>query len=152
MLLAAQVVNFLVLLWILKRLLYKPLLKVLEERKERIAQSLKDAEEIERQLKQTGEDRDKALEKVSLEARKIVAEATKSADLIIQQAHTKTQKDIDEMLKKGQDSIKLEREKMHQELREELAEIVVSALEKVTGKILTRPEQKKMVEDSVKRL
>jgi len=55
LLLLAQVVNFAVLLFILKRFLYKPILKVLEERKKRIEESLKNAEEIEKRLVETAE-------------------------------------------------------------------------------------------------
>ncbi|MBI2593944.1 F0F1 ATP synthase subunit B, partial [Candidatus Daviesbacteria bacterium] len=60
-LLLAQIVNFLVLLWILNKLLYKPVLKVLEERKAKIEKGLKNAEEIEKRLAQTAEEEEKAI-------------------------------------------------------------------------------------------
>ena len=60
-LLTAQVVNFLVLLFILKKLLYGPLLKVLAERRKKIEDSLKNAEEIELRLQETNEKIDKML-------------------------------------------------------------------------------------------
>ncbi len=62
-LLAAQVVNFLILLYILKRFLYKPILKVLNERKNKIADSLKNAEEIERKLVEISEEEQKRIAK-----------------------------------------------------------------------------------------
>ena len=152
LLLAAQVVNFFVLLWILKRFLYRPLLKVLEERKQKIAESLKNAEEIEKRLLQTEEQSEKKLAEAAVEAKKILEETNKTVVQIIEEAHVKASHDMEEIVNKGMQSINAEREKMHQEMREELAEIVVVALEKVTGKVITKEDQKKMIEDTVKRM
>jgi F-type H+-transporting ATPase subunit b len=152
LLLGAQIVNFFVLLFILNKLLYKPVLKMLQKRRETITQSLKNAEEIEQKLLKTEEDREKKLEEAGKDARKILEEATVTAGEIIKEAHAKAGTDIEEMLKKGQESIKFEQEKMHQEMREELADIVVAALEKVTGKTINKSDQKKMVEDTISKL
>lgn len=149
-LLAAQVVNFLILLFILKKFFYKPLLKVLDERKTKIAQSLKNAEEIEKTLAKTEEDREKRLDKATVEAKQIITEATSSATQIIEEAHTKASLDIEEMVKKGQAAIEAERERLHQEIKAELADIVGIALEKVTDKALTAKEQKVLIEKTVK--
>jgi F-type H+-transporting ATPase subunit b len=152
LLLAAQTANFLVLLFILKRFLYKPLLKVLEERKEKIEQSLKQAEEIQETLTKTEEEKEKKLAEATTEARGLIEEATKNANQIIAQAHTKASKDIEEMLKKGQEQIKQERLQMQQELRGELGDIVALAMEKVTGKVLTEKDQKELIAKTVKDL
>ena len=151
-LLAAQIVNFLILLFILKKLLFKPLLKVLEERKQKIAQSLKQAEEIESRLQKIEDDRSKTLEKATSEAQKIVNEATVSAGQIITEAHIKATKDIELMIIKGREAVNIDREKMQQNLREELADLVVKSLEKITGKMLNKKDQKDLVERSVKNL
>lgn len=152
LLLTAQIVNFLILLVLLKKFLYKPLLKVLEERKQKIADSLKNAEEIEKKLLKTEEDREKVLAKASNEAQKIVEEATKSAQQIIADAHTKAASDMEVIFKKGQEAVRQEKEKMQQEIREELADLVTISLEKVTGKILNKKDQKDLVEGAVKNI
>lgn len=151
-LLAAQAVNFLLLLVILKKFLYKPFLKTLFERREKIAKSLKDAEIIEKQLAKTEEQKEKALGDAADEAKKLIQEASKSASLIVDQAHVKASQDLESILKKGEERIVMEREKMQQELREELSDIVVAALEKVTGKVLTDQDQKGIVERTIKNL
>lgn len=151
-LLSAQVVNFLILLFILKRFFYKPLLKVLEERKQKIAQSMKNAEEIEKTLAKTEEDREKRLEKASAEAKKILEDAQVFATGLIEEARSKAADDIAEMFKKGQTAIEAERERLHQEIRSEIADIVGIALEKVTDKALTAKEQKVLIEKSVKEI
>lgn len=151
-LLAGQVVNFLLLLFILKRFLYKPLLKVLEERKQKIADSLKNAEEIEKKLEQTALDREKKLREAAKDAEEMLKEAAKNADRIITEAHQKASSDIEKMIKKSEESMNLEREKMNQEIRAELATLVATGLEKVSGKVLSEKEQKDMVEKSLKEL
>lgn len=150
LLLAAQAVNFIVLLLLLKKFLYKPILEVLDERKRRVEKSLNDALEIEKNLLKTEEGREAALDKASEESKKIVDEATKSAQEIINEARLKAQQDIDLLLTQARSSIESEREKMQNELRGEFANIVSAALTKVTGKALTPTDQKKLVEGSIK--
>lgn len=149
-LLLAQIVNFLVLLYLLKRFLYKPILKVLDERKERIAKSLKNAEEIEARLLKTEKDKEKILEKATLESRKIVEEATKGADQIINDARLKATEDMQKIVEKEKEAIKLEGMKMQQEVKKNLAGMVAMVLEKVTGKVITKKEQKEMIEKTVR--
>lgn len=152
LLLAAQAVNFLVLLWILKKVLYKPILKVLDDRKIMIAKTIKDAQDIEAKLAETEQEKDKTLEKAAKEAQKLLDQATNNANQVINEAHLKAAADIEEMLKKGRDQIKQDREIMQQELRTELAGLVAVSLQKVTGKILTKDDQKKLIEQSVKEI
>lgn len=151
-LLAAQIVNFLILLFLLKKFLYGPILKVLETRKKTIADSLKNAEKIEKRLADTEEESDKRITTAAKEAQKIIDEATKNAQLVVAEAHQKAQVDIDEMMEKGKQSIQFEKEKMQQEMREEISDIVVTALEKVTGKVINKADQKKMIDQAVKGL
>ncbi len=151
-LLAAQVVNFAILLFILKKFAYGPILKVLEERKQKIADSLKNAEEIEKKLLQTEEDREQELEKAAKEAQRILEDAVSSATQIVAEAHGKASSDIEEMVKKAHEQIKQDRERMQSEIRTELADLVVTSLEKVTGKILTSKDQKELVDKTVREI
>jgi F-type H+-transporting ATPase subunit b len=151
-LLLAQIVNFLILLFILKRILYKPLLKVLEERKERISLSLKQAQEIEERLKKTEEEREDKLQKASLKARQIIDEATKSGSLVLEEAHKKASKDIEDMVKKANDKIASDRDSMRQQLKAELSSLVILSLEKVLNKKLTKKDQEELTDLSVKEI
>lgn len=151
-LLAAQVVNFLVLLFILKRFLYKPLLKVLQERKQKIAQSLENAEQIQRQLEQTELDREKAIEKASIEAQKIIETARQDATDLIQEAGEQAKLQVQALIKSGQQQIESDRIKMQQQLKSELAGIVTIALEKITEQTLGKKEQKTILDRTIKEL
>lgn len=151
-LLAAQIVNFIVLLYLLKKLFYKPLLKVLEERKEKIAQSLKNAQEIEKRLLEIEDERDKKLKKAAVEAREILKDAGKQAADLIEEAQSRAEAQIKLSLKKNQEAMDRERDRLHQEIRNELAQMVVIGLEKVAAKIITKEDQHKIIEQNLKQL
>ena len=151
-LLLAQAVNFLVLLLVLNKFLYKPILKTLKQRQERIAGSLKDAEEIEKRLLQTEEDRAKKLSQAADEAKQIINEATESAKVIISKAHLKATEDTEKMIKKAKEAIDLDRDRMRMQLRAELADLVALGLEKIVGKALTKKDHKEMTEKTIREL
>lgn len=151
-LLAAQVVNFVVLLFILKRFLYKPILKVLEERKKKIAESLQNAEEIEKRLLETNEKIDVMIGKAANEAQKIIDESKKEGALILEETKEKAGKLSEEILKKSEESAKAETLKMQQEVMTRVAEIVAAGMEKATGKILNKKDQAEIIERSIKNI
>lgn len=150
--LAAQVVNFIILLLVLKKFLYKPILKVLEDRKKTVSDSLIKAEEIEAVLQSTEQESAKKLSDVSKQAQIIIQNASNTADQIIADAHEKAQADIEIMIEKGKDSISVEREMMKKEMRDELAGLVILGIERIAGKVLDHPEHKKAVEQTIEGL
>ncbi len=152
LLLAAQVVNFLILLFILKKFLYKPILKVLETRKELIVKTLKNADESERILLETNEKADRIIAKSLEEAKKILDETNKAGALMLED-YNKTGVGI--LQKASEAALKfneIEREKLKQEIRENLADLVALAFEKVTGKMISKKEQKQLIEKNIKEL
>ena len=152
LLLAAQMVNFLVLLYILKRLLYKPILKVLDERKQRIAKSLKNAEEIEKKLNEITERQDAEILKATKEGENIIKQAKESGLAIIEESKLKAEDIAKRMIEEAKNHIQVEKEKLRQEIRENLADLVVMAMQKVTGKILNKKDQKEMINKTIKTL
>lgn len=151
-LLAAQVVNFLILLFILNKLLYKPILKVLADRRKKIEESLKNAEEIEKKLAETNEKIDKMLLKASEDAQKIVDEAKKAGVLIVEEAHQKASKDAENIIRKAVESGRLEVERMINEARAQLFDLVIAVINKVTGKVISKDEQEEIIQQEIKHL
>lgn len=151
-LLAAQVVNFLILLWILNKLLYKPVLKALEERKKRIEDSLKNAEEIEKRLLETEEEREKVLAKALQESQKILDETKEAAAQML----ADTNKTAEQILLKAEDEgkkiIEIQKQILMDQMKENAGRLVVLAFEKITGKKITQEDQRKLIEREVKNL
>lgn len=151
-LLAAQVVNFLILLFILKKLLYKPILKVLDERKKRIEDSLKNAQEIERRLQQTTDQSDKIIAKTLKEAQKILDQTNQAAAQIMDQTNQAAEEILRKATKEGEKMVALEKEMLMQRIKEYVGSLVTLVVEKVTGKKITLKDQKEIIEKEVRNL
>lgn len=150
LLLAAQVVNFLILLFILKKFLYGPILKVLEERRKRIEESLKNAESIEQKLAETNETIEKMVAKASTDAQKILDEAKKEIDLMKQEGKVQAEELSAQIIKRGEETVVTEMEKRQKEFMEGASTIVVAAVQKVIGKSLTKKEDLELVKKAIK--
>ena len=150
--LAAQMVNFIILLLILKKFLYRPILKVLNDRKKTISNSLLEAEQITTQLQTTEVKAAEKLSDASKQAREIIANASNTAHQIIVEAHEKAQVDVDLMMEQGKQSISVERETMKNEMRQELAGLVVLGMERIAGKVLDQPDHTKIVDQTINSL
>lgn len=148
-LLAAQIVNFLILLFILRKFLYGPILKVLDERKRKIADSLKNAEEIERRLKEIAEKEAEAILRSAKEGERIIKDASDYAVQLIE----KGKKDYGNLINKGVEDVRkmheFEKEIIMKEIKEDLAGLIILTFEKIIGKS-AREEQKKVIEREVK--
>lgn len=151
-LLLAQIVNFLVLLLILKRFLYRPILKVLAERRQKIEESLKNAEEIEKRLLATEEERDKVLAKASNEAQRLMDETKKELEAFKEELKQSAQIQAEQIIKKGEEAARARSIQMEQEVMAKVAEVVAAGIEKVTGKVLNKKDQKDLIDRSIKNI
>lgn len=149
-LLLAQIVNFLVLLFILQKLMYKPILKVLQERKRRIEEGLSNAEEIKRRLEATTEEEAKRILEAAREGAKIIKESSDIGVQLIAEAKKKAEELYQQILDQAHAQVRADKEKMMQEVKDELSGIVMIALEKVTGKAFDKSKQKEFVDDAVR--
>lgn len=132
-LLVAQIVNFLILLLILRKFLFAPIVKMLSERKEKIAKGLEDAESAQKRLDNAENEARKAIAKATQEAQIIVGSAKKEAEeeknKIIAEAQEKAAKTI----KEAQEQAKREEEKIVARSKSRLGELVIAGLEKILG-------------------
>ncbi len=151
-LLAAQAVNFLILLFILKKFLYKPILRVLEERKKKIEESLKNAEEIELRLQETNNKIDKMMVKAAEEIEKMQGSAKKDIEVMKEEGRLQAEQVALQIIKKGEEQQQAEMEKMKQELMGNLGTFVAMGVEKVTGRVLDQSKQKEIIEEEIKNI
>lgn len=152
LLLAAQVVNFLLLLFILKRFLYKPILRVLEERRKKIAESLKNAEAIEKKLQETQEQSEKIIAKALQQAQKILDETKQTAAQMLQDTNKQAEQILLKAQENGKKILQREKEVLMDQLKEHAGRLVFLAFEKITGKRVTSDDQKRLIEQEVRNL
>ena len=149
-LLAAQIVNFTILLVLLQKFLYKPILKVLDERKTKIAKSLKDAQEIEKRLEQSTLEQEKLLDKARVEAGTMIKEAKEEAKALSEKTVEEAKTQVNLMMQKNSERLSLEKDQMLKEVKQDLAEIVMAASMKVSRETIDESANKKIVEAVVK--
>ena len=141
-LLLAQVVNFLILLWVLKKFVYVPLIKVMETRQGKIEKGLKDAEESERRLESMKEEEKRVLEKARKEAQKIIEKAEEQAKKNSEEVTKKTKEKAEQIVQEAKSEIAEEKKKILQEAKSEVAELVFLATKKVVeGEISKKDNQ-----------
>lgn len=148
-LLIAQLVNFLILVFILYKFLYKPVLGLLENRKEKIEKGLRDALRLGEELEKTKELQTEEIKKAKREAMGIVEEAEKRALLAAEETKTITKTEVEKLITAAKNQIIGEKEKMMNEVRKEAAALVVAAAEKVVGKVIDVKSQQKLIEESL---
>lgn len=146
----AQLVNFLILVFILYRFLYKPLLNLLNTRREKIEQGLRDAEKIGVELEKTKELQQEEIKKAKKEAMAIVEEAKKTAESAGQEIKNKARGEVEKLIVAAKNQMIQEKDKMMSEVREQAVTLVIAATEKVVGKAFDAKMQQKLVEESLK--
>lgn len=148
-LLIAQLVNFLILVLILYKFLYKPLLKMLDGRKEKIEKGLRDAEQLGVELEKTKELQAAEIQKAKQEARGIIEEANKRAEAAGAETKAKTKAEVEKLIMVAKNQMIEEKSKMMAEIKKEAAELVITVAEKIVGKTIDAKAQKNLIEETL---
>jgi F-type H+-transporting ATPase subunit b len=150
--LLAQVISFSIVCAILHRFAYKPILKMLEERRQQIAQGLSEREKIKAELARTESQRQEILVQTNAQANQLIEEAHTAAARVQQQETQKAIAAGELILRQSREAAAQERASMLLELKREVGQLVVQTTAVVTGKILTKEDQHRMAEETVKKL
>lgn len=148
-LLSAQIVQFVLLIFILRKLAYKPLLSMLEKRSKTIEKSLKDAKRIEQNLAEGQADRERMIAETRKEAEAIVADARLSAEKVKAQLLDETKEKMDAMRKQTEKEAEAMKSKVLQDAQSQLADLVILASEHVVNAKLTDAQDRKLIEDAL---
>lgn len=148
-LLLAQIVNFLIILFLLKKFFYKPIVGALEDRKKKIAESLKNAQTIEENLAKTEEKTAKILEEARASAQDIISVAHQEAQRITDLTVTESRKLTQEAQITAKAQIESQREAMRQELKKEILNLVVEVVQKVLARTITSRERRQLTSKSI---
>jgi F-type H+-transporting ATPase subunit b len=142
-----QVVNFAILLLLLQMLLYKPVLKLLAERKERIRRGLEDADKAKAALANAEADYQKRMDEARKEAQGVITQATQSADRAREEILNEARLEAQRVVAKAREEIEYERKRVLAELRSEVAELAVLAAGRVINRELDETSHHKLIED-----
>lgn len=148
----AQIINFALVIFVLKKFAFGPIQKMLEERKERIAAGEANLKKIEEQLADSEKRTAEALEKANADAKRLIDEAKDSASKLSEQETKKAIASAQTIIAKAEEAAKAEREQMKAELKAEFGKLVTAATTQVTGKTLTDDDQRRINEEALSTL
>lgn len=141
------IVNFLLVFWILKRFLFKPLLSVLNERKKKVAESLEKVAQAENELATAGEKAEGIIAQANLEAKGIAQEAEEAKAALLRETQHKTE----QMIKEAHKGLEKEKEKIRAEMEGQLIDLVSVAVDRILDQVVGEEEQRILVEKAVSR-
>ena len=144
------IITFLILLGVLTRFAWKPLLKALETRENEISQSLEDAKKAKQELERLSAEGDEIIAKARSEAQGIVSEGKKAADQLTANTLNKAKEEAMANLSAAKEQIKIERDKAIVEIKGEVVNLSLSIAEKLVKKNLSKEDNKSLIDESLK--
>jgi F-type H+-transporting ATPase subunit b len=148
----SQVISFIIVATLLNKFAYKPIINILEERRQKIAEGLENAEKIKLQLADAEAKHAEIIQRANSEAQRLIDEARASAASLAEKRQQQAVAEAENIVTKAREATKLERERVFSELRREVANLVVKTTGKVTGKILTVDDQKRLSEEATREI
>jgi F-type H+-transporting ATPase subunit b len=148
----AQAVSFSLVAFLLHRFAYKPILRTLEERRERIAEGLANADRIKAELAKTEASRQEVMGKANAQATQMIEEARAAAARVQEQETQKAIAAAEQIIAKAREAAAADHARMLAELKREIGNLVVQTTARVAGKVLTNDDQRRLVEETNKRL
>jgi len=150
--LLAQIISFSIVCFLLHRFAYKPVLKMLGDRRKQIEQGIADTEKIKVQLAQTEAERHEVMLKADAEASKLIEEARAAALRLQQQETQKAITAAEQIILKSRQAAEQEHARMLEELKREVGRMVVQAAGLVIGRTLTAEDQRRLSEETAKQM
>ena len=150
--LVSQIISFCIVAALLYFFAYKRILQVLEERRQRIAEGLANADKIKAELARTEASRLEVLNQANAQANKLIEEARAAAARVQEQETQKAIATAEQIIAKAREAAAQDHERMLTELRREVGRLVVDTTAKVTGKVLTPEDQKRIADETTRQL
>jgi F-type H+-transporting ATPase subunit b len=147
--LIAQLLIFLVMLGVLYRFAWGPLLRILNERRERIAQGVEATERAKRELEEAERERQAKLEEARREAQTMLDRIAKQAEDLRKELEAKARQQAEALIARARAEIQQERAKAVEDLREQVADLAVMAAGRIIGESLDAKKHRELIERTI---
>ncbi len=146
------IVTFLVLLALLAKFAWGPLLQALEARQERIRKSLEDAERAKQELERLQQESAKIMQQARVEADSIVTQTRADAERLREELKQKAKDEADNILRNAQQQIQLQTRQAIQQIRHEVADIAVLLASKLLERNLAKEDNARLIDETLKQI
>jgi F-type H+-transporting ATPase subunit b len=150
--LAAQTISFGIVCVVLYLLAYKPILRMLDARRQQIAAGLANAERIRAELARIEAERKDILARAGSEGRQMIEEARVAAARVRADEARKATQDAEQILARAREAAARDHARMLAELKREVGRLVVQTTASVTGKVLTADDHRRLAEETARQL
>jgi F-type H+-transporting ATPase subunit b len=148
----SQVISFVVVALLLQKFAFKPILTVLNERRDRIEKGLKDAERMKVELASAQAKAQDIMSQANAKANKLIEEARAAAAKVQESETQKAIQQAEQIIAKAREAAAADHARMLAELKQEVGRLVVATTAKVSGKVLSMDDQKRLAEETTKQL
>ncbi len=146
-LLVAQFVNFAILLAILYRLLYKPVLEMFKKRSNIISKSVEEARKTEEGLRNLNETKERELQESRIAGKNIIKQAEQTAKEQGEKILTQKKQESEQLIAEGKNIIRAQKELMEKELTKETGNLAADMVEKMFRKGVSKEEHEKIIKN-----
>jgi F-type H+-transporting ATPase subunit b len=148
-LLVVFIINFIVLFVLLRIFLYKPVLKMLDERSKRTKDAMELAEVTKQEYEQAKVEVQKQIEKGRQEVQAIINQAIQVGERLKEESRQEATKQAQVIIDRTQAELEAERDKIVEDLRREFVNISISAAQKVIKETLDKEKHRKLIEETL---
>ena len=145
--LVSNLINFTILLIVLRLFLYKPVLRLLDERKARIQEGLERAEQAASEASASEIEARAAIEAAQQQGREFVAQAQEGAARLRAELEERARADADQIVTRAREEVQIERDQAIELLRREFADLTITAAERVTRQTLDRAAHQRLIDE-----
>lgn len=148
-LLIANIINFVLLLWILGRFVYKPVLALLEKRRKMVEKSVQDSKQAEELLADIEKTRLEAISKIKIQSVQMLEEASKQAEVVKKQITDTAHRQAELIIEQAKHQISLEKSRMMKEMEQDVAHLIVSATSRILEREFSDSDQKRLEKEAL---
>jgi F-type H+-transporting ATPase subunit b len=146
------ILTFLVLVALLTKFGWQPLMQMLDARQEGIKKSLSDAENAKRELEQLQQESSQIIRKARIEAESIISKSWSDAEKLREEMKQKARSEADAIVKESQRQIELETGRALRQIRSEVADLSVAIASKVIQRNVTKEDNDRLIQDTLKQM
>lgn len=151
-LLLAQVINFLIIVFVLAKVLYKPIITMLDKRKREIEEGLKLTQKMREEEEKMQVKKAKFLEEARKEGRGVIEEAKKQAKEVERELVSQAQIQAEEIIEKAKADVKRLHDSMQKDVRKEAIDLSIRMAKRLLASVLSAKDQHALIEKHVKEL
>jgi len=148
----SQVISFCIVAFLLRRFAYKPILAVLEDRRRKIEEGQLNAEKIRKQLADAESRYQEIVSKANADGQRMIDEARDSAAHLSERKQQEAIASAEQIITKAKEAASIEHDRQMQALKREIGHLVVETTAKITGKVLTSEDQKRLQEEAARQV